>query len=145
MKCQYIPLEYYPSDSRVKIIKDGVSQTLRRRFGTGGGNVPIVIVTTTGLKQLKPICYRKTAHPTHSGGGQGYEETKVNDTLNVFDNSEARASTIILVFDARGNGKGVICPTITGVHQNFISDYTAIVVETNDGTKTDNTNREEIL
>ena len=33
-----------------------------------------------------------------------------------------------LVFDARGNGRGGICPTITGDHQAHISDYTAIVL-----------------
>ena len=34
-----------------------------------------------------------------------------------------------LVFDARGNGGGEISPTITGDHQNRVTDYTAIVVE----------------
>ena len=34
-----------------------------------------------------------------------------------------------LIFDARGNGGGGISPTITGEHQNRITDYTAIVVE----------------
>ena len=34
-----------------------------------------------------------------------------------------------LIFDARGNGGGTICPTITGDHQNRITDYTAVVVE----------------
>lgn len=34
-----------------------------------------------------------------------------------------------LVYDARGNGGGEISPTITGDHQNRITDYTAIVVE----------------
>ena len=33
-----------------------------------------------------------------------------------------------LVFDARGNGGGTICPTITGDHENRITDYTAVVV-----------------
>ena len=33
-----------------------------------------------------------------------------------------------LIFDARGNGGGFICPTITGDHQNRITDYTAIVI-----------------
>lgn len=37
-----------------------------------------------------------------------------------------------LIFDARGNGKGGISPTITGDHQNRITDYTAIVVITDD-------------
>ncbi len=39
----------------------------------------------------------------------------------------------ILVFDARGNGDGWVSPTITGDHQNRITDYTAIVVELDDG------------
>lgn len=33
-----------------------------------------------------------------------------------------------LVMDARGNGNGDICPTITGDHQNCITDYTAICI-----------------
>lgn len=32
------------------------------------------------------------------------------------------------VYDARGNGRGGIAPTLTGDHQNRITDYTAIVV-----------------
>jgi len=35
----------------------------------------------------------------------------------------------ILVFDARGNGDGGVSPTITGDHQDRITDYTAIVLE----------------
>ena len=34
-----------------------------------------------------------------------------------------------VTFDARGNGDGKVVNTITGVHQSFISDYTAIVCE----------------
>ena len=38
------------------------------------------------------------------------------------------------IYDARGNGGGVISPTLTGDHQNRITDYTAIVViEVDDG------------
>lgn len=33
------------------------------------------------------------------------------------------------VFDARGNGDGRTCPTITGGHESNITDYTAIAVE----------------
>ena len=35
---------------------------------------------------------------------------------------------VVLVYDARGNGGGKICPTITGDHQNRVTDYTALVV-----------------
>ena len=34
-----------------------------------------------------------------------------------------------VVYDARGNGDGRTCPTITGDHENRITDYTAIAVE----------------
>lgn len=37
-----------------------------------------------------------------------------------------------LIYDARGNGGGGISPTITGDHQDRITDYTAIVVEYED-------------
>lgn len=34
-----------------------------------------------------------------------------------------------VVYDARGNGDGKIAPTITGDHENRITDYTAIAIE----------------
>jgi len=46
--------------------------------------------------------------------------------------------TRCFIFDARGNGNGEICNTITGDHQNRITDYTAIVLEVYD----DDTNSE---
>ena len=36
---------------------------------------------------------------------------------------------LVLIYDARGNGGGRTCPTITGDHQNRITDYTALVVK----------------
>ena len=40
-----IVLENHPADSRVKIAEDGIVQTLNARMGTGGGNVPMVVVS----------------------------------------------------------------------------------------------------
>ena len=37
-------IENHPNDSRVKIKADGVFQTLSSRMGTGGGNVPLVLL-----------------------------------------------------------------------------------------------------
>ena len=39
---------------------------------------------------------------------------------------------IVLIYDARGNGGGRVSPTITGDHQDRITDYTAIVVQKKD-------------
>ena len=41
-----------------------------------------------------------------------------------------------MIFDARGNGEGNISPTITGDHQNRITDYTAIVIEYEESSRT---------
>ena len=40
--------------------------------------------------------YRKTAHPQSAEEGQGWEETDICDTLNVYDNSESRTPTLIV-------------------------------------------------
>lgn len=53
-------------------------------------------------------------------GGRGWREDK-SYTLNTVDRPA--------VFDARGNGDGNTSPTMTGDHNNRITDYTAVVVE----------------
>lgn len=45
---------------------------------------------------LSVVTFRKQAHPQNSEQAQGWEETTVNDTLNVFDNGEARTPTLVL-------------------------------------------------
>ena len=40
-----------------------------------------------------------------------------------------RTSSFSAVYDARGNGNGTIAPTLTGDHQNRVTDYTGIIVE----------------
>lgn len=39
-------LEHHPNDSRLKIKDDGICQTLNSRMGTGGGNVPLILVVS---------------------------------------------------------------------------------------------------
>lgn len=41
-------------------------------------------------------CYRKTSHPQNSTEGQGWTETEINDTLNIYDNTEQRTPTIVI-------------------------------------------------
>lgn len=43
MKTEYIVLEHYPNDSRIKIVEDGICQSLSAMMGTGGNNVPLVM------------------------------------------------------------------------------------------------------
>lgn len=38
-----VVIENHPNDSRVKLSKDNIVQSLTSRMGTGGGNVPLVM------------------------------------------------------------------------------------------------------
>jgi len=50
-------IENHPNDSRVKIKADGVFQTLSTRMGTGGGNVPLVMIRrkASGSENGSPV------------------------------------------------------------------------------------------
>ena len=41
-------------------------------------------------------CYRKTSHPRNAEEPQGYEDTEIADTLNIFDYTEARTPLLIV-------------------------------------------------
>ena len=45
---------------------------------------------------MEKSTYRKSAHPTCRGGYQGYEETDIADTLNIYDISEARITILVV-------------------------------------------------
>ena len=49
-KSEVVVIEHHPNDSREKIAKDGICQTLDARMGMGGGNVPIIIVKKKSTK-----------------------------------------------------------------------------------------------
>ena len=62
-----------------------------------------------------------------AGGGKGaLVQTEKSATLSTLQDQTLFQP---VVYDARGNGDGKIVPTITGGHENSISDYTAIAIE----------------
>lgn len=62
-----------------------------------------------------------------AGGGKGaLVQTKKSATLSTLQDQTLFQP---VVYDARGNGDGRTCPTITGDHENRITDYTAIAIE----------------
>ena len=61
------------------------------------------------------------------GGGKGaLVQTEKSATLSTLQDQTLFQP---VVYDARGNGDGKIVPTITGDHENRITDYTAIAIE----------------
>ena len=68
-----IALENHPTDSRVKIAKDGKVQTLTSRCGTGGGNVPLVLdgVENSGKEVENSPAVTLKIRSGCEGGGKG--------------------------------------------------------------------------
>lgn len=75
----------------------------------GGNNVPGVIVFEPGAATRV--------------GGHVYED--IAGTLRAIPGDNQQ----VIVYDARGNGDGETCPTITGDHNNRVTDYTALCCE----------------
>ena len=44
-------IENHPCDSRVTLTDEGIVQTLNARMGTGGGNVPLVLLPKSSCRQ----------------------------------------------------------------------------------------------
>lgn len=63
-----------------------------------------------------------------TGGGSG-----VGCLNHIFDpqGSGTDLEQNVVCYDARGNGDGVQCPTLTGDHESRITDYTGVVVYRN--------------
>ena len=49
----------------------------------------------TNMSAKEKLSFRKLAHPQNAEQAQGWEQTEINDTLNIFDNSENRTPTLI--------------------------------------------------
>ena len=81
------------------------------------GNVPCV-VEAAGFKAGQGVKARSI----------GWEEEK-SPTLAAEAGGNSVPSVCIKVYDARGNGDGETVSTLTGDHENRITDYTSVVAE----------------
>ena len=83
--CAVYSVENHPNDSRVKIDESGKVQALTGRMGTGGGNVPMV---------MEPFCKSRRAQTADDA--TTWKHGKVANTLNTFDQGEARANELVV-------------------------------------------------
>ena len=58
---------------------------------------------------------------------ENWHESEVKNAIR----ANASESSHAIVYDARGNGNGKTVPTLTGDHQNRVTDYTSVLVTTN--------------
>lgn len=99
---------------QIGVRTDGKSPTLRAEMH---GNVPCVM-QAAGFKAGQGV----KAH------GIGWEEERA-PTLASEAGGNSVPSVCAKVYDVRGNGDGETVPTLTGDHENRVTDYTAVAVE----------------
>lgn len=80
-----IILEHHPNDSRVRIDGSGTVQTLTSRMGTGGGNVPMVMMP-----------FSKSRRAKSSTDFETWREAQVSNTINTFDQGDVRATDVVV-------------------------------------------------
>ena len=121
-----ILLESNQNHATVQI--NGISTALPASMGMGGGYVPMVAgahppAIVFGLDQQGGkgnASYTVGVAPTLASDSHGTPHGVCYGIDHVI--------TTPAVFDGRGNGCGDISPTITGDHQNRVTDYTAVCV-----------------
>lgn len=133
-----------------------VSETLRAE---SHGAIPLI---SAGFKagqsaQARSIGFEYERVPTLSAEGSGLEPTVFCLQGNCIDRSDTAGcngkgwkeeqsytlNTIdrpAVVYDARGNGQGDVAPTMTGDHNNRVTDYSAIVAAVDCRNVTENPN-----
>lgn len=96
-----------------------------KRLYMKDGIYPTLYAASDSGQQTHGICYAikgNTVDRASNKNGKGWCED-VSPTLNTQDKH-----AVCFVYDARGNGDGVVTPTITGDHNGRITDYTSVVV-----------------
>ena len=74
-------VENHPADSRCTIKDDGICQALTSRMGTGGGNVPLVLIYEETVQQSEecPMGEADCMHDAMAGGGASMKSNLVSN------------------------------------------------------------------
>ena len=118
----------------------GVTETLRaeshgaKAQGIGWEEEKAPTCKTDGsLAVCYGICSDKSNSMLSDNPHSGIYEAESSRTLDLNGgNPSCNQGGIVVcqtIYDARGNGNGETCPTLTGDHQKRVTDYTAIVAE----------------
>lgn len=119
------PLPEVLRQALLDVIGGGKSYTLKIRSGCAGGGKGAQTELSATLSTLQDQTLFQPIPVLNDQGGSVMDVSyDVTGTLRAQEHGHQP-----IVFDARGNGDGKIVPTITGDHENRITDYTAIAIE----------------
>lgn len=97
--------------------------TIDRASNKNGKGYCESVSPTLNTQDRHGVCY--TPNGNHCGN---YEESDVSATLQTRYHYGSGGDAAAVVYDCRGNGDGVHVPTLTGDHENRVTDYTAVCV-----------------
>lgn len=94
-----------------------------------GGNVIVEPIPSNGAGGQIAACLTSAYGTKWNGNGGAYtgENFVVEPVYALQGNGIDRGQNVVC-YDARGNGDGTHCPTLTGDHENRVTDYTAVTV-----------------
>lgn len=116
------------AETRGKPIPETLERTLKQQSvsksapeNPGGGKGILIQRDRTGalstLNNQIVMTFRKQSHARSADEGQGWEETSVSDTLNIYDNGESRTPTLVVYEnhsqDSRYRPLGDVCESIS--------------------------------
>lgn len=119
------PLPEVLRQALLDVIGGGKSYTLKIRSGCAGGGKGAQTELSATLSTLQDQTLFQPI-PVLNDQGRSVMDVSYNVTGTLRAQEHGHQP---IVFDARGNGDGKIVPTITGDHENRITDYTAIAIE----------------
>ena len=99
-------------------LEDAKAYTLKIRSGCEGGSNGFIYADGY-LNYINSVCYAATTEPN----------MVICDDCSPAIRSRDYKDPNIVCYDARGNGDGMLSPTITGDHNSRITDYTSVVIE----------------
>ena len=97
--------------------------TIDRQSSKNGKGYCESVSPTLNTQDRHGVCYAPNGN--HCGN---YEEADVSATLQTRYHYGSGGDAATVVYDCRGNGDGLHVPTLTGDHQNRVTDYSAAVV-----------------
>jgi len=77
-----VAVESHPNDSRIKLNENGTVQTLTKRIGIGGGNVPLVLKEENAQAHLFGICSQGSNSMKSDNPNSGIYEMEISRTLD---------------------------------------------------------------
>lgn len=111
---------------------ESVAPTLRAT-PSGSNQVSDVVYENFGFSKWREGCGTLRASGGDYAGGErdagGYADYRTHADGRTRRIALRGSRADVVVHDARGNGHGGVAPTLTGDHENRVTDYTAVAVE----------------